>query len=60
MSLVFTKSEKENEMKETLDNLRFLLKNSGQEDIIKKPTTPAEIYEREKKYNSPIPVLKCQ
>ena len=42
-------------MKGTLDKLRFLLKNSGQEGIIKKPATPAEISEREKKYNSPIP-----
>ena len=40
-------------MKQTLDKLRFLLKNIGQEDIIQKPATMAEIFECEKKYNSP-------
>ncbi len=42
-------------MKQTLDKLRFLLKNIGQEDIIQKPATMAEIFECEKKYHSPMP-----
>lgn len=42
-------------MKATLDKLSHLLERIGQSEIIKKPATQAEISEREKKYNYPIP-----